>query len=94
MKVEAFGNRLTAPHNDFDGRAYRCTFALPMKDGSFPSFAAAEWDARELTRTPALADAADFLVWHPSAKALAEAKPMTDMRAARTTRSPPDSPSS
>lgn len=78
MKVETFPERLTAPHSTFDGRAYRCTFSVPMKDGSFPSFAAAEWASRELTRTPALADAADFLVWHPSPAALAGAKPMSD----------------
>ena len=46
------------------GRFYRCTFECPMKDGTFPSFAAAEWVARELTFTRRLMDDADLLVWH------------------------------
>ena len=40
------------------------TFKLPMKDGRYPSFAAAEWAARRLTFTRDLLDDADLLVWH------------------------------
>ena len=75
LKVEPLGEPLRAAHSDFNGRAYRCTFALPMRDGSYPSFAAAEWASLELTRTARLADVADCLVWHPSPAALAAAKP-------------------
>ena len=74
MKVEAFPRMFKAAHTALDGRMYRCSFTVPMKDGTFPSFAAAEWEARELTKTDRTVDAADLLVWHPSANAIAEAK--------------------
>ena len=43
---------------------YRCTADLPMADGSFASFAAAEWTMRGLTVLPLMRDGADVLVWH------------------------------
>jgi len=78
MTVEPLPTVLTDAHSKFAGEMYRCTFKLPMKDGTYPSFAAAEWQAREETKMTRTADAADVLVWHPSPKALAEAKPMAD----------------
>lgn len=74
MKVEEFPRRFTTAHTALDGRMYRCTFSLPMRDGRFPAFATAEWEARELTKTDRLVDAADLLVWHPSSDAIARAK--------------------
>ena len=74
MAVEVFARPFRAAHTELDGKMYRCTFKVPMKDGAFPSFAAAEWEARELTKTERTVDAADVLVWHPSAGALAGAK--------------------
>lgn len=46
------------------GRMYRCTMKLPMKDGTYPSFAAAEWEARERTWVTGMMDDADLLVWN------------------------------
>ena len=74
MKVEEFAHPFSIPRANMDAKMYRCTFRLPMKGGSFPDFAAAEWAARELTKTERLVDAADLMVWHPSAKAVAGAK--------------------
>ena len=54
---------ITHTQSSATGRLYRCTFEWPMKDGAFPSFAAAEWAARELTFTRRLMDDADLLVW-------------------------------
>ena len=73
MDVAALPASFTAARSPMTGQLYRCTFTLPMKDGAFPSFARAEWDARELTKTLRTVDAADLLVWHPSEKALADA---------------------
>ena len=67
MKVEKLTDGFADAHSAFRGTMYRCTFSLPMKDGTYPSFAAAEWAARELTQTERAADEADLLVWHPSA---------------------------
>ena len=78
MKVERLAGDFRDRHSSFDAGMYRCSFTLPMKDGSFPSFAAAEWEARELTKTVRPADEADVLVWHPSPAALAAAKPAPD----------------
>ena len=58
--------RATSNYRGFEhcavtGRLWRCTFDLPMADGSYASFAAAEWAARELTWNPTIFDAADQL---------------------------------
>ncbi len=74
MEVEEFPRPFRTAHTELDGKMYRCTFKVPMKDGTFPSFAAAEWEARELTKAHRMVDAADMLVWHPSANAMAGAK--------------------
>ena len=42
-------------------RVYRCTFELPMADGSYRSFAAAEAKARDLTWTTTMLDDANLL---------------------------------
>ena len=76
IEVEEYPQPFVAAHTTLDGRMYRCTFKLPMRDGTFPSFAAAEWEARELTKTERTVDAADLLVWRPSAGAIAGAKPV------------------
>ena len=78
MTVESLPGDFRDPQENFAGEMVRCTFKLPMKDGTFPSFAAAEWEARELTQVSSTADAADVLTWHPSPKALAEAKDLPD----------------
>ena len=78
MEVEELPSDLRDVHTGFTGRMYRCTFELPMKDGSYPSFAAAEWKARELTKQTRAADEADVLVWHPSADALSSAEAQGD----------------
>ena len=64
MKVERLPGTFPVSHTTATGRMYRCTFKLPMKDGRYPSFAAAEWAARDLTCTRDLMDDADLLVWH------------------------------
>ncbi|NCA83876.1 MAG: FAD-dependent oxidoreductase, partial [Opitutae bacterium] len=46
---------------------YRCTFTLPMKDGTYPNLAAAEWEAREKTWVDGMLDDADLLVWRTAA---------------------------
>lgn len=66
MKVEPLPGRYKPAHSNADGRAYRCTMDLPMADGSFASFAAAEWKAREMTWVQGMMDDADLLVWHRS----------------------------
>ena len=76
MKVDELPRPFRAAHTELDGKMYRCTFKVPMKDGTFPSFAAAEWEARELTKAERTVDAADLLVWHPSRVALDGAKDM------------------
>ena len=65
LDVEELPGAYPISHTHATGRLYRCTFTYPMKDGTFPSFAAAEWAARELTFTHRLMDDADLLVWHP-----------------------------
>ena len=67
VTLEPIGEPFTVAHSAFDGRMYRCTFDLPMADGSYPSFAAAEWQARALTEVGAVVDAADQLVWRQPA---------------------------
>ena len=64
MKVERLPGTFPVSHTTATGRMYRCTFKLPMKDGRYPSFATAEWAARDLTSTRDLMDDADLLVWH------------------------------
>ena len=64
MKVEPLPGRYKPAHSDADGKAYRCTMDIPMADGSFASFAAAEWKAREMTWVKGMMDDADLLVWH------------------------------
>ena len=41
MKVERLPGTFPVSHTTATGRMYRCTFKLPMKDGRYPSFAAA-----------------------------------------------------
>jgi flavin-dependent dehydrogenase len=67
MKVEPFGDAFRISHPDITGRMYRCTLQLPMKDGTYPSFAAAEWEAREKTWVDGMLDDADLLVWRTAA---------------------------
>ena len=64
MKVERLPDTFPISHTSATGRMYRCTFKLPMKNGRYTSFAAAEWAARRLTFTRDLLDDADLLVWH------------------------------
>ena len=78
MTVEELPARFENPHSGLTSRMYRCTFKLPMKDGTYPSFAAAEWAARELTKLKRPVDAADLLVWHPASDVLANAVPAGD----------------
>ena len=47
------------------GQAWECTLKIPMKDGSYASFAAAEQIARDRTFTKGLLDAADTLFQVP-----------------------------
>ncbi len=51
------------------GQAWECTMKIPMKDGSYASFAAAEQIARDRTFTPGLLDAADTLFQVPPDRA-------------------------
>ena len=78
MRVEEIPSAFEDPHSNMKGRMYRCSFKLPMKDGAYPSFAAAEWAARELTKLERPLDDADMLVWHPSPGACANAKATSD----------------
>jgi len=78
MTVEELPPVFANVHSAVTGRMYRCTFSFPMKDGTYPSFAAAEWAARELTKTKNIEDQADDLVWHPSEKARAGTRPASD----------------
>ncbi len=62
VAVEELGEGVHLTHSKFEtGRVYRCTLELPMKDGSYRSFAAAEMVAREKTWTPFMFDSADRL---------------------------------
>ena len=69
MRVERLPATYPLVRAGMTGHVFRCTFDLPMKDGSFASFAAAEMRARELTWSRGMLDDADLLVWHrrPSA---------------------------
>ena len=51
------------------GQAWECTLKIPMKDGSYASFAAAEQIARDRTFTKGLLDAADMLFQVPPDRA-------------------------
>ena len=51
------------------GQAWECTLKIPMKDGSFASFAEAEQIARDRTFTKGLLDAADTLFQVPPDRA-------------------------
>lgn len=44
------------------GHVYRCTMELPMRDFTYPSFAAAEWEARQWTWVPGMLDDAELTV--------------------------------
>ena len=79
MKVEELPATYPMIRHGLTGHVFRCTFDLPMADGSFASFAAAEMRARELTWSRGMLDDADLLVWHrrpgaarPAARAAAE----------------------
>jgi len=69
MTVERLPGEYPDKHTRALGRVYRCTFDLPMRDGTYASFAEAEWRARELTWTDGEMEDADLLVWHPKADA-------------------------
>lgn len=56
--TEAYGEFAGMP---VTGRVWRCTFELPMADGSYPSFAKAECLARDLLWNPTTFDPADQL---------------------------------
>ena len=82
MTVERLSGEFPVSHakSKVLGHAYRCTFKLPMADGSYPSFAAAEWKARELTWTRNLMDDANLLTLRtpvrPAAKPRGDALPV------------------
>ena len=82
MTVEKLPGEFPVPHARAKacGQVYRCTFKLPMADGSYPSFAAAEWKARELTWTKGLMDDADLLTLRtpvrPAARPQGDALPV------------------
>lgn len=78
MKVEEIPADIDDARFGFKGKMWRCTFKLPMADGTFPSFAAADWASLDRVRTPWTSDIADVLVWKPSAVALANARPAPD----------------
>ena len=67
MTVEALPERFPISHlkstGTVVGEMYRCTMKLPMRDFTYPSFAAAEWEARERTWVNGMLDDADLLVW-------------------------------
>ena len=63
LKVEKLDGSLPISHSKSTGAVYRCTARLPMKDMSYPSRAAAEWEMRERTWTSGMLDDADLLVW-------------------------------
>ena len=60
--------------------AYRYTMEIPMKDGSFASFAAAERRFRDVTWNEDVLDDADLLVWHRRADAVRSAPPVPPAR--------------
>ena len=62
VTVERLPGEFPVSHTDATGRVYRCTLKLPMDDVSYPSVAAAEWEAREKTWTSGMLDDADLLV--------------------------------
>ena len=65
MAVEKLPGEFRLSHaNRNSASAYRCTMEIPMKDGSFASFAAAERKFREVTWNEDVLDDADLLVWH------------------------------
>ena len=68
MAVEQLPGSYTVAHSGANGKVYRCTMDIPMADGSFASFAAAEMKAREMTWAPGMMDDADLLVWHPRSR--------------------------
>jgi len=71
MKVEKLPGEYRLSHADREfASAYRCTADLPMKDGSFASFAAAEIKFREMTWNEDVLDDADLLVWHRKSDAV------------------------
>ena len=78
MQVEEIPADIDNERYGFKGKMWRCTFKLPMADGTFPSFAAAEWASLGCVKTPRTSDIADVLVWKPSASAIANARPQPD----------------
>ena len=65
MKVEKLGWEVNLSHAvRKTAAAYRCTMEIPMADGSFASFAAAERRFRAVTWNKDVLDDADLLVWH------------------------------
>lgn len=67
MTVEKLAETFPISHLKAKGEVlgvmYRCTMKLPMRDFSYPSFAAAEWEARERTWVNGTLDDSDILVW-------------------------------
>ena len=70
VTVEPLAGSFPLPHAKGQpvGKAYRCTFKLPMAGELYPSFAAAEWQARELCWSRELLDDADVLTLRSAAK--------------------------
>ena len=67
MTVERLPGGIPVYSRGVTGTAYRCTMKLPMADGTYASFARAEWTAREMTTTGDMLDDADLLVWNRKA---------------------------
>ena len=63
VKVERLKGEYPVSHTSLTGHVYRCTVKLPMKRADYPSLAAAEWEARELTWTRAMLDDADWMTY-------------------------------
>jgi len=79
VQVEPLAAEFPLPHtkDGRGGRAYRFTFSLPMASGDYPSFAAAEWKAREICWMRETLDDADLLTLRSPAKS-AKAPPTSD----------------
>lgn len=68
MTVERLPGEFPVSHTHATGRVYRCTLEIAMDDASYPSFAKAEWEARERTWAPGMMADADLLVCRDEAR--------------------------